>query len=136
MLAVIWARDERERESHCIIQRGREMMHHLCPYPSGPVRMDPQPLTFPDTLGVFHPPCRAGCVSVQPCGCFVFLCVMSMSQPAARKPFHRITKCRSDRRNFFFFFGLSYFVTQIKGQAFLPECLMFLALNTRRRYIM
>lgn len=42
-------------------------MHHLCPYPGGPVRIDPQPLTFSDTQGVFHSFRRVQFVSVQAC---------------------------------------------------------------------
>lgn len=30
-------------------------MRHLCPYPRGPVRIDPHPLTFSDTQCIFHP---------------------------------------------------------------------------------
>lgn len=59
VLAVILARGEltteSEGESRCITQRGWEIMRHLGPYPGGPVRIDPQPLTFSDTRGVFHP---------------------------------------------------------------------------------
>lgn len=45
-------RGEREGQSWCITRRGLEIMHHLCPYPGGPVKIDPQPLTFSDTQSV------------------------------------------------------------------------------------
>lgn len=85
-LAMILARKE-ERvggEIGSIIQKGREIMHHLCPDPGGPVRIDPQPLTFADTRSVFHSSYHVQCVRVQACGCFVFVCMQSMSQSAAR----------------------------------------------------
>lgn len=47
-------------------------MHHLCPDPTGPVMIDPQPLTFLDTRRIVHPLCHAQCVGVQMRGCLYF----------------------------------------------------------------
>lgn len=65
VLAVIlaWAETGGFR---CIIQRGWEIMRHLCPCPGGPVTTDPQPLTFSEG----SPRSLAGqCIRLQPCGC-------------------------------------------------------------------
>lgn len=44
-----WVSEWGREASHCIIQRGCKIMHHLCPFPSGPVTIDPHPSTFSDT---------------------------------------------------------------------------------------
>lgn len=126
-LAVILAREERrrvrERESRCIIQRGWEIMHHLCPYPSGPVRIDPQPLTFSDTQWIFQPLCHAQCISVHSRGCIlrVFSARCSLTFPLDYTVQLRYAQ--------FFFFNLYFVVAQIKGQTFLL-CEMLLPINT------
>lgn len=81
VVAVILATDgwrgERGRQSQCIIQRGWEIRSHLCPYPCGPVRIDPQPLTFSDTRSAFHSlrcvrTCVGVCMSASACCSLTF----------------------------------------------------------------
>lgn len=55
-------------------------MHHLCPDPTGPVTIDPQPLTFLNTQHIVHPLCHAQRVGVQMRG-YLYFSVFSACCP-------------------------------------------------------
>lgn len=91
-------------------------MHHLCPYPSGPVRIDPHPLTFSDTRCIFHPLCRARCVSVQTRGCLYFSVFSSLLLANLSTGLRSAGQIHTEE-----FLELYFVVAQIKGQTFLLE---------------
>lgn len=92
-------------ESCCIIQMGWKIMHHLCSFPCGPVRIDPQPLTFSEC---FPADLSCQCVALQACECFVYLLCFSLDSACIFITFSLGNKVqvRHTQRDVFFCFKM------------------------------